>query len=70
MHDLHIGYRHVWGGEVPLQLSRRDRRRHLYIIGQTATGKSTLLRNLIGQDIAVGSGCALIVFPVRTYRTY
>lgn len=60
MDALHLGYRQVWGGEVPLQLLRRDRRRHLYIIGQTATGKSTLLENLIRQDIAYGSGCALI----------
>lgn len=60
MDALHLGYRQVWGGEVPLQLLRRDRRRHLYIIGQTATGKSTLLENLIQQDIADGSGCALI----------
>ena len=57
---VRIGWQHVWGGEVPLQLSRRDRRRHLYIIGQTATGKSTLLCNLIGQDISAGAGCALI----------
>lgn len=60
MDTLHLGYRQVWGGEVPLQLLRRDRRRHLYIIGQTATGKSTLLEHLIAQDIAVGAGCALI----------
>lgn len=60
MDALHLGYRQVWGGEVPLQLLRRDRRRHLYIIGQTATGKSTLLESLIAQDIAFGSGCALI----------
>lgn len=60
MDALHLGYRQVWGGEVPLQLLRRDRRRHLYIIGQTATGKSTLLETLIRQDIAHGDGCALI----------
>jgi hypothetical protein len=58
--DVHIGHRHVWGGEAPLSLSRGSRRRHLYIIGQTATGKSTLLRNLIAQAIAVGAGCTLI----------
>lgn len=60
MENVHIGQQHVWGGEVPLTLSRRDRRRHLYIIGQTATGKSALLRNLIAEDIAAGAGCALI----------
>jgi hypothetical protein len=58
--NVHIGHRHVWGGEARLWLSRRSRRRHLYIVGQTATGKSTLLRNLIAQDIAAGAGCALI----------
>lgn len=57
---VHIGQRRVWGGEVPLQLCRRDRRRHLYIIGQTATGKSTLLKNIVAQDMAAGAGCALI----------
>ncbi|WP_436644547.1 type IV secretory system conjugative DNA transfer family protein [Microbaculum sp. FT89] len=41
-------------------LSRTDRRRHLYLIGQTGTGKSTLLRELIAQDIEAGEGIALI----------
>src|SRR5437764_1889739 len=34
--------------------------RHLYIIGQTGTGKSTLLLNLIAQDLAAGEGFALL----------
>ena len=37
-----------------------SRRQHLYIIGQTGTGKSTLLRNLILQDIEEGRGVAVI----------
>ena len=36
------------------------RRRHLYIVGQTGTGKSTLLLNLLLQDLARGRGCALL----------
>src|SRR5713226_1690646 len=36
------------------------RRRHLYVIGQTGTGKSTLLLNLIAQDLAAGEGLALL----------
>lgn len=36
-----------------------DRRHHLYAIGKTGTGKSTLLKTLIAQDIARGHGCAL-----------
>src|SRR5207245_6632555 len=37
-----------------------DRRSHLYVIGKTGTGKSTLLQNLIRQDIAAGEGLALL----------
>ena len=33
-----------------IALSRDDRRRHLYIIGKTGTGKSTLLFNLMHAD--------------------
>src|ERR1700691_875579 len=43
-----------------LVLDPEERRRHLYIIGQTGTGKSTLLLNLIAQDLAAGEGCALL----------
>ena len=44
----------------PFALQRDARRRHLYIIGQTGTGKSTLLLNLLMQDLANGRGCALL----------
>ncbi len=36
------------------------RRRHLYIIGKTGMGKSTLLQNIIADDIAAGRGLAVI----------
>jgi hypothetical protein len=41
-------------------LDPEERRRHLYVVGQTGTGKSTLLLNLIAQDLAVGEGLALL----------
>lgn len=41
-------------------LDADERRRHLYIVGQTGTGKSTLLLNLIAQDLAAGEGLALL----------
>jgi hypothetical protein len=47
-------------GSVPVYLNDRDRGRHLYVIGATGTGKSTLLRGLIGQDIAQGKSVVLI----------
>ncbi|MFZ3020116.1 MAG: DUF87 domain-containing protein [Minisyncoccia bacterium] len=37
-------------------LSDEDRLRHLYVIGQTGTGKSTLLKNIVIQDIEKGYG--------------
>lgn len=37
-----------------------DRRRHLYILGKTGMGKSTLLENMIYSDIQSGKGIALI----------
>jgi hypothetical protein len=55
-----IGEREVWGYPLLCGLARQDRRQHLYIIGQTGTGKSTLLSDLIAQDIANGDGCAFI----------
>ncbi len=37
-----------------------DRRRHVYIIGKTGMGKSTLLENMIFSDIEAGKGVAVI----------
>ncbi len=41
-------------------LGEDDRRRHLYVIGKTGTGKSTLLLSLIYSDLVVGKGLALL----------
>src|SRR5947209_5686020 len=43
-----------------VMLDPEERRRHLYIVGQTGTGKSTLLLNLVAQDLAAGEGIALL----------
>ncbi|MBT3348851.1 type IV secretion system DNA-binding domain-containing protein [bacterium] len=37
-----------------------DRRRHVYIIGKTGMGKSTMLENMIFSDIQAGKGVAVI----------
>lgn len=37
-----------------------DRRSHMYVIGKTGTGKSTLLKSMVLQDIAAGRGLALL----------
>jgi|GEM_PF-190251 len=41
-------------------LSLNDRSRHAYIIGATGCGKSTLIYNMIQQDIAAGEGVCLM----------
>lgn len=41
-------------------IGQEDRRRHLYVVGKTGMGKTTLLYNQIAADIAGGRGLALI----------
>ncbi len=41
-------------------IKRQDRRRHMYLIGKTGTGKSTTLENMIYQDIQMGHGVAIV----------
>ena len=41
-------------------IRQADRRGHMYIIGKTGTGKSTLLENLIRQDLEAGRGLAVL----------
>jgi GTPase SAR1 family protein len=48
------------GEETPVKMTIDDRRRHLYVVGQTGTGKTTLLLNMIKQDIENGNGMAFI----------
>ena len=43
-----------------VHITDRDRRRHVYVLGATGTGKSTLLLNMILQDIEAGKGVCLI----------
>jgi hypothetical protein len=41
-------------------IKRRDRRSHMYVIGKTGVGKSTLIETLVQQDIEHGEGFALV----------
>lgn len=61
-HDvLHLGLRDAWGGaEVPFGVADDDLARHLFVLGKTGTGKSTLLKSLVLQKIAAGEGVALL----------
>jgi hypothetical protein len=57
---LLFGYNEFRGVKKEIRLSVEDRRRHTYILGQTGTGKSTLIENLIVQDMLSGNGFAFI----------
>ena len=43
-----------------VRMTKSDRLRHLYVIGQTGTGKSVFLKNLVIQDILAGNGVCFI----------
>ncbi len=48
------------GSERMIYITPEDRMRHFYIIGQTGTGKTVLMKNMILQDIASGAGVCMI----------
>jgi len=43
-----------------IQLAAADRLRHMYAIGKTGVGKSTLYQNMMLHDIAAGAGCCFV----------
>jgi type IV secretory pathway TraG/TraD family ATPase VirD4 len=45
---------------IPFGIRRADRRSHMYAIGKTGTGKSTLLKTLMREDLKSGEGFALL----------
>jgi Type IV secretion-system coupling protein DNA-binding domain len=59
-HPIVLG-ENVHAGQVtPVTLSADGRVQHCYVIGASGTGKSTLLLNLILQDIHAGEGLAVL----------
>ncbi len=57
---LALGYNVFRGTKKKINLDEEDRRRHIYSVGQTGTGKSTFLENLAVQDMINGAGFAFI----------
>ncbi len=55
-----LGKSHFRGTEQVVRISQNDKRRHVYILGQTGTGKSTVMKNMILSDIYEGAGVAYI----------
>lgn len=55
-----LGTHEQYGITRELALDDADRLHHVYLIGQTGTGKTTVLRNAILQDIEAGRGVGVI----------
>lgn len=55
-----LGRTNYRGIQKTFGIKIEDRRRHMYIIGKTGMGKSTLLENMIFSDIQEGKGVAVV----------
>jgi hypothetical protein len=57
---VYLGTRLAWDREGLFGLHTADRRQHVYVLGKTGTGKSSLIRNVLIQDVHAGRGVGLI----------
>ena len=55
-----LGINDYQGESQDVRFEKEDRVRHFYVIGQTGTGKTAFLKNLITQDIQNGDGVCFI----------
>ncbi|MDP1707168.1 MAG: hypothetical protein Q8L30_01270 [bacterium] len=58
--DILLGTNTYRSSQTAICLQQEDRLRHLYVIGQTGTGKTGLMKTMIIQDIKNGEGCCFI----------
>jgi len=57
---IQLGYNLFAGVKRVIKLKDKDRFRHFYIIGQTGTGKSSIMVTMLKQDIEQGRGVMVI----------
>jgi hypothetical protein len=57
---LLLGYNIFRGAKKAIRLTEQDRARHMYIVGQTGTGKSVYMENLALQDMLEGRGFCFV----------
>lgn len=58
--DVVVGVNNHHGTETPIGLTASERERHMFIVGGTGSGKTTMLKYQIVQDIRNGKGLAVI----------
>lgn len=56
----YIGKTYFRDHEMKFGIKKSDRRKHMYMIGKTGVGKSTLIKNMIIQDMRNGEGLAIL----------
>jgi len=57
---IHLGTNDFRGSKTEVYMDVQDRLRHLYVVGQTGTGKTSFMKTLIEQDIKNGEGVCFI----------
>ncbi len=57
---MELGRAQCGGFERPVFIAQADRSRHMYLLGATGTGKSTLIYNMVRQDMEAGHGVAVV----------
>ncbi len=55
-----IGVTNWRNQNIPFGIKDRDRLGHIYVLGKTGVGKSTLLKSMALSDIQMGKGCCII----------
>jgi type IV secretory pathway TraG/TraD family ATPase VirD4 len=60
MSDVLLGTNEFRGRKTPVGFKASDRLRHMYMIGKTGAGKSTVFTNMALQDIRNGSGVCFV----------
>lgn len=55
-----LGFSEYRGKTVDVRIKRGDRRRHVYMIGKSGSGKTVLLQNMAMQDVMNGEGVCIV----------
>lgn len=57
---LVLGHSEYRGEDYVIRMKQEDRRRHMYIIGKSGSGKTELMKSLVKQDIQEGRGVCVV----------
>lgn len=57
---IELGYSEYRGHRYTIRMKQEDRRRHMYIIGKSGSGKSEFIKSMAKQDIEEGRGVCIM----------